>query len=174
MKSTLSSLISKALITFCALSSLADGSPKTTNPAQDYLSNFDLKWQHAPKQWDESAFVGNGRLGMTVRQDVSEGIRFELGDTTLFDNKSRIPIGRFILKPQGEITDFKMSQSLYLSEINGVIKTTQGAFSFNCFIDAETDLATIEFQSKGKEDVQLQLVNQPPIASNTLIPHNTT
>ena len=116
MKQNITGFITKAILSLSALSSIAVESPQDIISSQNYISKFDLKWERAPKFWDESAFVGNGRLGMTVRQDVTGGVRFELGDTTLFDNKSRIPIGRFILRPQGKITHFKMF-SIHLSNL---------------------------------------------------------
>lgn len=64
---------------------------------QQYLKNFDLKWNHAPKFWDEAALNGNGRLGVMVRQDVNG---FDIGDTMLYEDKSQIPTGRFVATAQ--------------------------------------------------------------------------
>jgi len=135
---------------------------------KQYLDNFNLQWEKIPEHWEQGAFNGNGRLGVMVWKDYSGGLRFDMGDTKLYDGRSRVPCGKFVLKPKGSIQEFKMTQHLYTSEINAEIKTDLGTININCFADANHNLVRITAETTDSESVNFSLVPLPAINPNPL------
>ncbi len=74
----------------------------------EYLSDFDLVWNRTPKAYEESAFLGNGELGTCIWSARDETLHFDIGDTRVYSEKSRAPIGKFILNPKGKTSGFSM------------------------------------------------------------------
>jgi len=132
-----------------------------------YLSAFDLRWDTVPADWGESAFNGNGRLGVMVWQGPEGGLRFHVGDAMLY-NRTRVPIGEFTLMPQGPITAFSMRQHLYESEITGEITTTEGRIHFRCYADFHQDLVLLEMRTEGGEAPVLHHIPLPAMRIDIL------
>ena len=135
---------------------------------ENYLSNFDLRWNQLPEEWASGAFCGNGQQGMMVWGDYDGGLRFDLGDTFLYKGKSRIPVGKFVLTPAGTTAEFSMRQSLVRSEISGELTTEKGALSFHCFMDMNRDIGRILVSRSGAEQLRFSHVPTPGIESDKL------
>jgi len=134
-----------------------------------YLSNFDLKWNQVPEKWSEGAFLGNGRLGTMIWHDPTGGIRFDIGDTQVYNGQSRAPIGKFVLKPSGKTSSFSMTQSLPRSEVKGAVTTNKGGYTFETFIDANADIVRIRYQTNDAEELYMEHIPLPGVRSDELI-----
>ncbi len=122
----------------------------------NYLSNFDLLWEHTPKAYEESAFLGNGELGTCIWSARDETLHFDIGDTRVYSEKSRAPIGKFILTTQGETTDFSMRLDLYKALVTGTIQTSKGGIKFQSFASVKYDVVMVEFLVTGNEKIGIE------------------
>ena len=138
------------------------------NSIGDYLSNFDLTWNKIPKSWDKGAFTRNGNTGTMMWGDVSGGIRFDIGNSQVYNGRSRMPKGKYILNSIGTIQDFKMVLSLIEAKASSEITTEKGIITIETFTVRNTDLQRIKYTLEGNEKVNLSLVSLPPVDSGTL------
>jgi hypothetical protein len=135
---------------------------------EQYISNFNLKWNKIPEKWEEGAFNGNGRIGVMVWKDYSNGLRFDIGSVDLYDERQRIPVGKFIMNFKGDIKTFNMTQHLYTSQITGTIETSEGVINFSCYSDVNYDKVNITAQTIGNESVTFKHIPIPAANPNYL------
>ena len=110
------------------------------------MQKQDLVWNVLPEYWYESAFMGNGMLGLMIYKEPQQNyIRFETGNCSvhdhrpgggLFDNP-RLLTGHFALHPEGEIVGGDMRLDLYNAETRAHIVTTRGTIALQAFVHAE-------------------------------------
>lgn len=111
-----------------------------------FMQKQDLVWNVWPEYWYESAFMGNGMLGLMIYKEPQQNyIRFETGNCSvhdhrlgggLFDNP-RLLTGHFALHPEGEIVGGDMRLDLYNAETRAHIVTTRGTIALQAFVHAE-------------------------------------
>jgi hypothetical protein len=135
---------------------------------KSYISNFDLTWNQIPTKWEEGAFLGNGRLGVTVWADSPNALRFNIGDSRIYNKSSRTPIGKFVFETNDTIADFKMHQSLEKAEVTGSFNTTKGEIKFSSFIDATQDIVRIRINTNHNDSLTIKHVPLPGIESDKL------
>jgi len=122
----------------------------------EYLANFDLLWDRTPKAYEESAFLGNGELGSCIWAARNEALHFDIGDTRVYSNKSRAPIGKFILKTNGKTLDFSMRLNLYQALTTGRLTTTEGTVSFKSLASVKYDVVITELNVSGDEKIDIE------------------
>ncbi len=130
-----------------------------------YIANFDLVWDEAPTTWSSAAFNGNGRLGTTIRLHSDGSLRFDIGDTYIYNGTDRTPIGVFLVRPSGEVLGFSMRQSLYRSEVTGRLETSKGSVAFHMFTDANADVCDVHFETTGRESLSFRHLRMPGASS---------
>ena len=121
-----------------------------------YLSGFDLLWDRTPSAYEESAFLGNGELGTCIWSAREETLHFDVGDTRVYSEKSRAPIGKFILKIKGKPSSFDMRLSLHKALASGTISTDAGKVAFSSLASVKHDVVITEFSVTGEEDVSVE------------------
>jgi len=122
----------------------------------EYLSDFDLLWDRTPKAYEESAFQGNGELGTCIWAARDEALHFDIGDTRVYSNKSRAPIGKFILKTKEKTTKFSMRLELHKALATGQLSTSAGAVNFKSLASVKYDVVMVEFNVSGNEEIGIE------------------
>lgn len=158
MKNFTQLLLLTCCIFFCACTS-------STNDMQQYMKTQSLKWEQLPLQWNEGAFLGNGRIGMVVyvdsadnsltlwlsRPDVTDhrkaphkktsmGVE---GASVLFDF-CRMDVGKMKLYPEARILSGTMELDIYNGELNGTLKTDKGDIGIRAYTPQELELNVVE------------------------------
>ncbi len=111
---------------------------------EDFLSRHDLVWDRVPHRWELAPFSGNGNVGFLFYQandDPQNGISIHVGRQDYYDHRlpvdgqqllwiyrCRLPLGRFRLQSQGEITGVDLRMDLWNAELTGTVRTSQGAY----------------------------------------------
>ncbi len=126
-----------------------------------YLSDFDLVWDRLPKAYEESAFVGNGELGTCIWSAREETLHFDIGDTRVYSEKSRAPIGKFVLKAKGETHDFSMRLDLHKALASGEMITSEGKIEFRSLASVKHDVVLVEFTVRGDERLGMEHFGLP-------------
>ena len=113
-----------------------------------FLAKQDPIWKQLPKEFDESAQVGNGLAGLSVyRQGGENVLRFDVGRSDVADNRPpesslpqhgrcRLPIGHFKLHPVGTITGGTLRIDLWNAEVKGEVTTDKGTIKFRALAHA--------------------------------------
>jgi hypothetical protein len=123
---------------FIFLSSINAGEIDKVDWAK-FLSRHDLKWSRLSTDFYSGAFIGNGELGAMIYQENEYSLRWDVGRSDVTDRreyhdvewgKSRLPIGRMILKAQGKIVNATMQLDLWNAEARGTITTEKGSVQF--------------------------------------------
>ena len=146
-----------------------------------------------PSKWYESAFTGNGALGLMVRTTLNastglpDGLRIDLGRTDVYDDRvsppgggmdagranfacdrPRLPIGIFLVHFSGQnILSLDMRLKLFDAEVEGTVVTALGTCTFEMFSNARYDIAdvsAIRFSCNASEHATLTWV---PHAANS-------
>jgi hypothetical protein len=95
-----------------------------------FLSRHDLVWTKTPTTWEQSAFLGNGLLGITIYSPDDKTLTFNIGRSDVVLGIERIPVGELHLEPVGKIESMTMRQNLWDAEATGVLKTSRGEIKF--------------------------------------------
>lgn len=144
------------------------------------MNTQSLKWEQLPMQWNEGAFLGNGRIGMMVyvdstdnsltlwlsRPDVTDhrkapdrktsmGVK---GASVLFDF-CRMDIGKIKMYPNAEIKSGTMELDIYNAELNGVLKTDKGDIKIRAYTPQKYDLNIVELETDIDYNIRLQAGN---------------
>lgn len=111
-----------------------------------FMERQDMTWDVLPERWYESAFMGNGMMGLMVYKEPDENfIRFETGHcgvhdhrpgAGLFENPRQLT-GHFALRPEGEITGGTMRVDLWNAETHAEITTTRGTIRIDALVHAD-------------------------------------
>lgn len=127
---------------------------------QRLLNRSDMVFDTLTTKWDEGAFVGNGLLGTMVYMKDDNALRFEIGRTDVVDHreginelfgKCRLPIGYFVLRPNGRIVSNTARVDLWNAEIRGHITTTKGSIQWRALTFSQTNIILVEAQYTGDE-----------------------
>jgi hypothetical protein len=132
------------------------------------LSKYDLKWNQIPMEWTEGAFTGNGNAGAMIWGDYSGGLRFDIGNSEVYNGRSRVPIGKFIMNASEPINDFYMNLSIYNAVVSCNFKTTKGTVNFQTITERNTNIQRIKYDIEGHENLNFKPIYVPPIESNLL------
>ncbi len=139
---------------------------------QSFLARHDLLWDRPGTNWYEGLFLGNGLLGSMIycetragdeRQQL-EGLRIDLGRADVYDRNtptkdgapSRVPIGRIVLIPKGEILSGPGRLDLYRAEAGGEMKTKRGSVRWRSLIPSRENVILVEAEAFGEEEVRFE------------------
>ena len=147
---------------------MADTGPTLIKERVDwrsFLERHDLVWKRLPREWREAAWLGNGRLVLSMYQEPeSNALRFPVDRTDVYDrrdsswgwsaySRARYHVGDFQLYPVGAIKSIEMRQALYDAELRGTLRTGRGQIRFRAFAHAVRPLMVIELEpSEGESE----------------------
>lgn len=138
-----------------------------------FLARHDLVWQAdaPPRDWRQSAFLGNGLLGAMayVRDEANAGARtlgFDIGrsdvhehcrDRTPMNGKHRLPIGRLTLRTVGQIQSAPMRLHLWDAQASGTLETDRGRIEWRAFVPSDDLAIVIALQTtEGERDCRFE------------------
>lgn len=110
-----------------------------------FMKKQDMVWETLPEYWYESAYMGNGMLGLMIYKEPKQNyIRLETGNCSVHDhrpgaglfNNPRLLTGHFALHPEGEITGGTMHLDIRNAETNAEITTTKGSIRLHAYVHA--------------------------------------
>ena len=126
----------------------------------EFMSRQDMIWEKLPEYWHESAYLGNGRLGLMIYKEPGKNyIRLETGNSDVHDRRakrdifgtSRLLTGHFALHPKGEIISGKMRLDLWNAEASTEIVTTKGVIHLQTFVHADNMIIIVKAKTEGDE-----------------------
>lgn len=128
---------------------------------EQFLGRHDLVWDEMPAKWYDSAFTGNGMLGMIIYKDGAQSIRIDVGRGDVEDTRKmvdawhsrpRLRIGYFTLDTVGEIKDSQARLDLWNAEARGSVETTMGKIEWRALTHGIEMLNIFEIKATGEED----------------------
>lgn len=142
------------LTIWLSLSSLfADDKVRTDINWPEFMRRQDMIWDTLPEYWYESAFMGNGELGLMMYKEPGENyLRLEIGNCNAHDhrpggglfNNPRLLTGHFALYPEGTITGGTLHLDLWNAETRAVIRTTRGELQLRAYVHATEPVIEID------------------------------
>lgn len=125
-----------------------------------FMSQHDMIWERLPEYWHDSAYLGNGRLGLMIYKEPNQNfIRLETGNTDVHDHRKkrdvfgipRLLTGHFELQPNGEIINGKMRLDLWNAEASTDIITTKGKIHLHALVHANDMVIVLKATTEGDE-----------------------
>ena len=159
-------LLAGAILALAAATTLASDDSTLLNVHIDwpnFLARHDLVWNKMPGSWRDAAFLGNGRLALSVQQEPGKNaIRFAVDRTDVYDRRDdswgwtaysrpRYHVGDFLLEPEGKLTGCQMRLDLYNAELRGVFTTDKGQIKFRAFVHATDPVFIIGLEPDNDE-----------------------
>ena len=135
---------------------------------ESFLAPHDLRWEKTPKDWGESAFLGNGLLGTCLWAAKGETLHWDIGRSDLYAGTSRVPVGKFVLKTKGKPTGFSMRQSIWNADAKGKIQTESGTIHFRSIVPHDQMVVLSELKISGKETPSIEILQTAPVSPNIL------
>lgn len=133
-----------------------------------FMRQQDPLWEVLPEYWYESAFMGNGMLGLMIYKEPGQNyIRLETGHCGVHDhrpgaglfNNPRLLTGYFAIHPQGNIVGGSMRLDLWNAETHAQICTTQGTIDLHAFVHADDMVMVLQTTaSRGEKDFRWEWV----------------
>ena len=128
---------------------------------KEFIGRQDMIWETLPEYWYESAYMGNGRLGLMIYKEPGKNyIRLETGDCDVHDHRKgdndlfsigRLLTGHFALYPKGEIMGGTMRLDLWNAETTAEIKTTRGKIHLRSFVHSDKMVIVTKAVAEGDE-----------------------
>ncbi|OVE82721.1 hypothetical protein BVY04_00190 [bacterium M21] len=169
MKTPIKLLLS---ITAIFLSATALGEIKNDVDMEKFLSKHDFSWDTVPKDRGNSAFLGNGLLGSTIWSAREEALHWDLGRSDAYETipqvRSRMAIGKLVLKTQGKAIKQQMHQSLFKAEASGIITTEKGQISWRSMMPKGHMVGLIEYTVSGSEKVDFEFKQLPAMSNSKM------
>ena len=148
---------------------------------REFLQNHDMLWDRVPKRWETAPFSGNGMIGFTMYQskdDPKNVLSLFVGRHDYYDHRlpeganqhlwiyrCRLPLGRFQLASEGDITGCDLRLDLWNAELRGTIRTTKGSYTVRGFTHATSDAIFFETQANGGESIAITWKPEVPYSS---------
>lgn len=141
---------------------------KTTCDIRKYMSTQSLKWEQLPMQWNEGAFLGNGRIGMMIYVDsVENSLTLWLSRPDVTDHRKapnrksslgvkgasvmtdycRMDVGKIRLIPEAKIKSGTMELDIYDATLSGVLHTDKGDIILTAFTPYNNEVNVVEIES---------------------------
>ena len=131
-------------------------------------ANFDMKWDKVPSSYVEGAILGNGEQGTMIWARPEESLHFDIGDTRIYDEGGRLPIGKFILETKSQRESFQMTLAMQTAEAQGTVKTASGAVKFKAISVSGQNLNLVKFTLAGDEQISIKHFAIPGITTSKL------
>lgn len=113
IKCYLRHILAVCVVSLCVMTGTAASSVKLDVDWPQFMSKQDMVWETLPEYWYESAYMGNGMLGLMIYKEPGQNyIRLETGNCAVHDHRKgkndlfsigRLLTGHFALHPKGEI-----------------------------------------------------------------------
>ncbi len=126
-----------------------------------FMAKQDMVWEVLPEYWYESAYLGNGMLGLMIYKEPGENyIRLETGNCDVHDHRGgnndlfsigRLLTGHFALNPKGKIVSGKMRLDLWNAETRAEIVTTSGKIHLSSFVHSDKMVIVTKVTTEGDE-----------------------
>lgn len=119
----------------------------------EFMNQHALTWEKLPLYWYESAYMGNGYLGLMIYKEPKENyIRFETGNSFIHDHRPetglfgnpRLLTGHFALYPEGEIKDGTMRLDIWNAETTAEIVTSKGTIGIKAFVHTDDMVMAVQ------------------------------
>lgn len=141
---------------------------QTTDNIGSYMVTQSLQWEQLPMQWNEGAFLGNGRIGMMVYVDsIDNSLTLWLGRPDVTDHRlapdrktslgikgasvmtdyCRMDVGKMKLYPEAKILSGTMRLDIYDATLTGVLHTEQGDISLTAFTPYDTEVNVVDIKT---------------------------
>lgn len=140
---------------------VAQSSSKLEVDWKQFMAKQDMVWEVLPEYWYESAYMGNGMLGLMIYKEPGQNyIRLETGDCAVHDHRNgdndlfsigRLLTGHFALHPQGKILSGKMHLDLWNAETTADIETTAGKIHLHSFVHSDKMIIITKVTTEGGE-----------------------
>lgn len=139
---------------------------------EQFMSKQDMVWETLPEYWYESAYMGNGMLGLMIYKEPGQNyIRLETGNCAVHDHRTndtglfstgRLLTGHFALHPKGKILDGKMRLNLWNAETTADIVTTSGKIHLSSIVHSDKMIIITKVTTEGDEaDFQWEWMPAP-------------
>lgn len=129
-----------------------------------FLGQHDLVWNKIVPDYYAGAIMGNGLLGNSIYKE-GDSYKFHIGrvdvtegrmpkDFTEYANLyhgARLPIGHFLMQPNGKVNSDDMRLTLWDATTTGNIHTEKGIIGFKSFVHATSNVIVIETTQNNKE-----------------------
>lgn len=157
------SSIAWVMIPDCQAAPVQDGLVRTDIDWSSFMAGKDMIWKKAPTVWDNAPFLGNGVVGMQIRQAPKEKDVLQVDiarmdaqehlemDDSQKDGKGdwsyrryRMPVGYFTLKFPAEITGWDLRLGLHDAMLTGSVTTKDGKFNLKAYAHASQPLLIVE------------------------------
>jgi hypothetical protein len=102
-----------------------------------------------------------------IYRENEYALRWDIGRSDVIDQrdyqdvewgKSRLPIGKMLLKAQGRITNATMQLDLWNAEARGTITTEKGSITWRSFVSINPDVIITELTETGTEKAQWEFI----------------
>lgn len=133
-----------------------------------YMATQNLVWEQLPYQWNEGAFLGNGRVGMMIYVDsIDNSLTLWLGRPDVTDHRlapdkktsmgvkgasvltdfCRMDIGKMKLYPKADILDGRFVLDIYKGELHGKLNTSCGEIAFTAYTPSSYEVNVVEVET---------------------------
>lgn len=146
-----------------------------------FLKQHDMVWDQTPHRWEVAPYSGNGNIGFLFYKhpsDPANAISLHLGRHDYYDHRlpvgdqdylwiyrGRLPLGRFQITFDGEISATDLRLSLYRAELTGKITTSKGAVTLQALTHSTSDAVYMHTQATD-ESVSYKWVPEVPYSSS--------
>lgn len=155
----------------------AGASARPAEELKTYMRTQSLTWEQLPTQWNEGAFLGNGRIGMMVYIDPRDNsLTLWLGRPDVTDHRMapdrkssigvkgasvmtdfcRMDVGRMKLFPEGRILDGNFELDIYDARLTGLLHTDRGDIRIRAFTPYDREVNVVETETDVRCSWRLQ------------------
>lgn len=151
----------KPMVVFAFLISSLYSFSQPINPKEwsDYMQHNRLYWDSLGTDFYDGIIAGNGRIGVNMYREGDRAIRFDIGRADVTDQRPhypdsmftqqlishpRLPIGKMMVRTEGNILSASIFLDIYNAEAKGTIKTTKGIIEIYFTVPAEEEVIHIE------------------------------
>lgn len=88
IKCYLRHILAVCVVSLCVMTGTAASSVKLDVDWPQFMSKQDMVWETLPEYWYESAYMGNGMLGLMIYKEPGQNyIRLETGNCAVHDHR---------------------------------------------------------------------------------------
>ena len=145
-----------------------------------YMNHNRLYWDSLGTDFYDGIIAGNGRLGVNMYREGKNALRFDVGRSDVTDqrphypdsiftqqlvSRSRLPIGKMMIRTSGEILSSNIYLDIYNAEARGNVITSKGEIKLFFFVPSGDDVIHIEATDRsGNEKLICEWVAEKSIS----------
>ena len=169
------------LMSIIPLAPAAHASIRSNVNWEDYIKRHDMIWDRLPERWETAPYSGNGNVGFLLYRaegDAKNILSIHTGRHDHYDHRlpyegkdmlwiyrGRLPLGRFNLTSDGEITGVDMRLGLWNAELTGTVSTTKGSYKIHGLSHSLNDVIYFKTDATNGESVQITWHPDVPFSS---------